>query len=333
MAKEHLFASQCHPDTVNSVKPTLFHMNNIGIEDLFPEDRVSRGGYVLIGGGVSVGITSMILAYAMGFRELHLFGYDSSNENGETHAYAQAMNQFIPVMTVEWGDKTYTASMPMKIQAEAFPRFAAELQREGCTLQLYGTGLLQAMWGEPPATEQQKYKKMWGFDAYRGTAPGEEVADIFIELANPTGSIVDFGCGTGRGAKRLSENTDCKVILIDFADNCRDKDTVHLPFIEWDLTKPIPVHSEYGFCTDVMEHIPTKDVQTVIENIFNSAKNVFFQISTVDDVCGDLIGLPLHLTVKPHSWWKELFMSLGHTVKWEQEQGSASLFYITRGET
>lgn len=331
-AHDYLFASQCHPDTVNKATPTLFHMNNLGIEDFFPEERVNRGGYVLIGGGVSVGITSMVLAYAMGFREFHLFGYDSSNDKNDTHAYPQTMNQFIPIIDVEWGDKTYSASMPMKIQAEAFPKFAMELQREGCVLNVYGEGLLQAMWKEHPTTEQQKYRKMWSIDLYRGTAPGEDIAEKFIEIVNPKGTVVDFGCGTGRGAKVISDKTDCNVILVDFADNCRDHDVVHLPFIEWDLTKPIPVNSDYGFCTDVMEHIPTKDVETVINNILNSSKNVFFQISTVDDVMGSLIDCPLHLTVKPHSWWKNLFISLGYGVKWEEEQSNASLFYITRGD-
>ena len=330
LAAKHLFASQCHPDTVKSVFPTLFHMNNTDIEDLFPEARVANGGYALIGGGVSVGITSMVLAYAMGYREIHLFGYDSSNESGETHAYPQDMNQFIPVIDVKWGDKVYCASMPMKIQAEAFPKFATELQREGCSFKLYGQGLLQAMWGEPPATEQQKYKKVWSEPRYREDAPGEQVAETFIEIAKPEGSVIDFGCGTGRGAKVISEKTNCNVILIDFADNCRDSNVVHLPFVEWDLTQPVPIYSEFGFCTDVMEHIQTKDVEKVINNILTSANKVFFQISTVDDNMGDLVGFPLHLTVKPHSWWKALFISLGYKVEWEQFHKVASLFYVTR---
>lgn len=330
--KEHLFASQCHPDTIDAASPTLFHMNNIGMEELLPPEKVKQGGYVLIGGGVCVGITAMVLAYAMGYREIHLFGYDSCNEDGATHAYPQDMNLFIPTVDVEWGDKTYSASMPMKIQAEAFPRFAAELQRAGCTLELYGEGLLQAMYGEPPANERQKYKLMWSDKRYRSVAPGESVADKFIEIAKPTGTVIDFGCGTGRGAKAISDETDCQLVLMDFADNCRDEEVAYLPFIEWDLTKPCPTSSEYGFCTDVMEHIPPSDVDAVINNVLASSPNVFFQISTVDDVFGGDVGYPLHLTVEPYGWWMNKFMKLGYSVTWSEEQANAALFYVTRKE-
>lgn len=328
-ANMHLFASQCHPMTVDAVNPVLFHLNNIDIEELLPEERVNRGGYALIGGGVSVGITSMILAYAMGFREIHLFGYDSCNADGSTHAYRQDMNQFIPIIDVEWGENTYSASMPMKIQAEAFPQFAKELQDVGCTLHVYGKGLLQAMWTEPPASEKQKYKRMWSIKNYRSVSPGEDSAHTFVNVAKPTGTVIDFGCGTGRGSKAIAEKTDCNLILIDFADNCRDEDVVHFPFIEWDLTKPIPAKSEYGYCTDVMEHIPPQDVDVVLENILGAADNVFFQISTIPDSMGALIGQELHLTVEPYSWWLEKLSKLGD-VAWSHEDKIAALFYVKR---
>ncbi|MCH8334905.1 MAG: DUF115 domain-containing protein, partial [Proteobacteria bacterium] len=204
MAHRHIFASQCHPDTIDrlirsrSRSLTLFHLNNTDIEDLLPDERVKRGGYVLIGGGVSVGITSMVMAYAMGYREMHFFGYDSSNESGATHAYRQDMNQFVPNIDVEWGDKTYNASMPMKQQAEAFPRFARELQAEGVEINVYGDGLLQAMWREPPR-ERQKYKLLWGDKAYRIKSFGEVIVPVFLERAKPDSTVIDFGCGTGRG--------------------------------------------------------------------------------------------------------------------------------------
>jgi hypothetical protein len=67
-ALRHLCASQVHPDTLVGIRPTLFHMNFEGVEDLLPPKRVAQGGYTLIGGGVSVGITALVLAYAMGYR-------------------------------------------------------------------------------------------------------------------------------------------------------------------------------------------------------------------------------------------------------------------------
>jgi hypothetical protein len=58
---------------------------------------------------------------------------------------------------------------------------------------------------------------------------------------------------------------------VDFADNCLDEDIrpmletqAHaLRFVEHDLTEPLTQSATYGFCTDVLEHIPTEDVDKV----------------------------------------------------------------------
>jgi hypothetical protein len=41
-----------------------------------------------------------------------------------------------------------------------------------------------------------------------------------------------------------------------------------------------------------------------------------------------MIGTPLHLTVQPHGWWAELFLSLGYVVAWQEERDIASLFIV-----
>ncbi len=329
-ARKHVFASQVHPTTLAAAThPILFHLDNIGIEDLLPPEKVKRGGYTLIGGGVCGGITGMIVAYALGFREFHFFGYDSCHRDSESHCAPQPMNEFIPGIDVEWGDKTYHASMPMKIQAEAFPRFARALEAEGCTIRVHGNGLLPAMWREPPVNEHQKYKLMWQQREYRTRSLGEEKAELYLSVASPEGVVLDFGCGTGR-ASRIFEKAGLQPVLVDFADNCRDYSMLHLPFIEHDLTKPLAVRAGHGFCSDVMEHIPSVDVVKVTQNIMEAAETVFFQISTVHDTMGQLIGEDLHLTVQSHEWWKALFVELGYVVLWDESTDNASLLLITR---
>jgi len=329
-APRHLFASQVHPDTVEKAgNPTLWHLEIGGIEEHLPEERVADGGYALIGGGAAVGNSALCVAYAMGFREFHIFGFDSCHTQGRSHAYPQPMNQFIPNTDVTWGGKTYTASLAMKAQAEKFQITAQQLKQAGCDLHLYGEGLLQAMYNTPvkDLSEREKYSLMWEFDNYRLVSPGEHLVDRFLELVKPDGLIVDYGCGTGRASLAL-RNAGHDVYLVDFTSNCRDDEALCLPFLQWDLCRPCPLASPYGFCTDVMEHIPPDDVAEVIGNIMKSSGTVFFQISTVPDIYGAMIGRPLHLSVHPHDWWAALFVSLGYVVAWQEEQDNASLFIV-----
>jgi hypothetical protein len=310
--------------------PIVWHLGIENIEQFFPEERVERGGYCILGGGAAVGNSAMCVAYAKGFRDLHVFGLDSCHKDGRSHAYQQNMNVVIPIMDVEWAGQIFTTSVTMKAQAEKFQFTSKYLKDAGCTIKVYGDGLLQTMYNTSYSglSEREKYQLMWQFDSYRDISPGEHIANLFISMFEPKGKVIDFGCGTGRAGVKFKEH-GLKPFLIDFTDNCRDEEAQEIPFIQWDLTKPIPVDSEHGFCTDVMEHIPTTDVESVINNIMTASEKVFFQISTVDDVMGEMIEQPLHLTVRHHLWWKDAFIALGYKVKWEEEQEITSLFYIT----
>lgn len=187
--------------------------------------------------------------------------------------------------------------------------------------------------------EQAKYERMWKRSEYRNVAPGEDAAQLFIAHANPPpgATVVDYGCGTGRGALVVAMFTRAKVVMVDFASNCLDDDVRgaiqhnpdRLSFIQHDLNKPLEIMSEYGFCTDVMEHLPPEEVDGVLKNILAQSKHCFLQISTTDDVMGSLIGERLHLTVRPYSWWLEKLNSLGAVMHWSRDAGNAALFYCT----
>ncbi len=331
-AKNHLIASQVDASTSEKLpNAALWHLGIDDMESMFPDERKKRGGYAIIGGGASVGNSALCLAYVMGFRTLHCFGYDSSHRGEASHAYDQPMNKFIPTIDVEWAGKKYVSSVAMKAQAEKFQITAQLLKQQGVKVHVHGDGLLPAMFKTPAKdlSEKDKYRVMWQFDGYREVSPGEQLVGEFLQLVRPDGLIVDFGCGTGRASLAMSK-AGHEVFLIDFADNCRDEEAVGLPFLEWDLTRPLPVRSNYGFCTDVMEHIPVADVETVISNIMEASETGFFQSSTVQDIYGDVIGERLHHSIHPHSWWLEAFIGLGLTVKWHEDRNNASCFIITR---
>ena len=331
-ARAHLIASQVNPATLDAApNPTLWHLDIGDIEQHFPADRVKRGGYALLGGGAATGNSALCVAYAMGYRALHVFGYDSSHRRGAGHAYDQPMNDFIPTVTMEWAGRVFECSVAMKAQAEKFQITGQALRAEGCTIEVYGDGLLQHMWKAPVSslTERDKYRLMWSYDGYRETSPGEDSAAVAAQYFTAPGPVIDFGCGTGRGALAL-ERAGFEVVCVDFADNCRDDEALALPFLEWDLTRPCPLRAPYGYCTDVMEHIPPADVDAVVGNIMDAATTVFFQISTVPDAFGAVINQRLHLTVEPHDWWAGLFLRMGYTVQWQNDQGHQSQFLITR---
>ena len=76
--------------------------------------------------------------------------------------------------------------------------------------------------------EKDIYKMMWDKPEYRIDAPGEQIVQHFFSQAQPKeGSrIIDFGCGTGRGALSLALLGGLDVTMVDFAPNCLDADIV-----------------------------------------------------------------------------------------------------------
>jgi hypothetical protein len=193
--------------------------------------------------------------------------------------------------------------------------------------------------------EREIYRQMWARPEYRAVAPGEQCASLFMAQARPKkgATVLDMGCGTGRGALSLAFFGGLNVTMLDFADNCLDDDIrpmletqAHaLRFVQADLTKPLPASAEYGYCTDVLEHIPPAQVDAVLDNTLKAAQHVFYQISTVDDVCGALIGHALHLSVHPYEWWLKKFNERGCLVHWSHNDpaGQFCCFYVTAWAT
>jgi 2-polyprenyl-3-methyl-5-hydroxy-6-metoxy-1,4-benzoquinol methylase len=187
--------------------------------------------------------------------------------------------------------------------------------------------------------EKDLYKKVWEIPEYRKEAPGEKISHEFLAQAKPKAgsSVIDFGCGTGRGALNLAFFGNMDVTMVDFAPNCLDADIVPmlktqkhtLRFIEADLSEPLPVKAAYGYCTDVMEHIRPHHVDRVLSNCLSSAQHVFFQISTVEDKAGELVGHKLHLTVRPFKWWLKKLKEHNCVIHWSKKTKGGCLFYVT----
>ena len=103
-----LYASICDPTVLArgaaAGKLGIWHPITDGIETIAP------AGAMLIGGGSTVGLRAMALAFAMGFRRLALFGFDSCYQGDVHHAYAQPLNDGEKVLDCIVAGKRFKAA-------------------------------------------------------------------------------------------------------------------------------------------------------------------------------------------------------------------------------
>lgn len=140
------FASQCHPSVTDKAN-FLFHAYADGVEALIPHGEAGKAD-AFIGGGSTAGLIAMSLAYLLGYRNIHLFGFDSSIDGDHHHAYAQKLNDNMRILNVVVGGKEYFCQPWMARQVHEYQRLAQQLVSEGCEITCWGEGLLQAIHAE-----------------------------------------------------------------------------------------------------------------------------------------------------------------------------------------
>ena len=165
--------------------------------------------------------------------------------------------------------------------------------------------------------EQEKYRKAWGLEnrVYAQFSPGLQLSEHinFLEFFKQNGvvTVLDAGIGSGKLCKKMiGLGFDCHGL--DIADNCLDadlhalKDKILTIGTLWDGTLFEENSFDAVVCTDVLEHIQENHVDAVLANFHRwTRKFVFLQVALYDDVFGAKVGAPLHLTVKPKTWWDE----------------------------
>jgi len=140
IAYEYYLASQCDPSLFDKLGrlATLFHIEIPNLGEYVPGDRLIQA----IGGGCSVGLIAMSLAYVLGFRKMHLYGYDSSYQETTHHAYPQPENDGEPVLDAHVCGRTFKAAPWMVTQVNQFQDLAKQLINLDCEIQVHGNGLL-----------------------------------------------------------------------------------------------------------------------------------------------------------------------------------------------
>ncbi len=137
-----LYASMCDPATL--LKGDLlgdlvtWHKLTQGV------DRV-LGKAMLVGGGTTVGVSAMVLAYVMGFRKIMCFGLDSSYAKDQHHAYPQALNDGERILDCVVAGERFRAAPWMVKQSEDWRETSIELLKAGCEITVMGEGLIAAI--------------------------------------------------------------------------------------------------------------------------------------------------------------------------------------------
>lgn len=177
--------------------------------------------------------------------------------------------------------------------------------------------------------EQDKYEEIWSIDDYAKDSPGELVSSAFAKIAL-SGSVLDAGCGSGKGAKAL-QRLGFNVSMCDFVETGLIEDIENIPFFKSCLWEPIIFGKfDWIYCCDVLEHIPTEFTMLAIYHLLEaSKKGLFCSITFVPDNFGPFIGKSLHLTVQSFLWWKDHFNELGRVVE-SRDLLESGLFVVER---
>lgn len=142
---DYYLAAQVHPsvfDHLEGRNVKLFYPNAPGLYDKLV--NMQKTDAALIGGGRTAGLMAMGLLYTMGFRDIELFGMDSSYVN-KNHAYKQPMNDKDNVVEIEYNGVQFTSSPWMVQQVDDFMPLAEILVSYGCRIAVHGDGLLPAV--------------------------------------------------------------------------------------------------------------------------------------------------------------------------------------------
>ena len=325
----HYLASQCDPALFAAVhEPRLWHAT-IGNEA--PDFPQHPEDYTFIGAASTVGVTALLLAACLGYRDITCFGYDSSIEGESRHAYPQWLtDEEALICETEFGGMVYRSPPAMKAQVLAFTKFVPVLERDlGVRVTVKGRGLLPAIWNAPAMTEKQKYEAIWQMPEYRLHSPGLDAVDQFLAWCRPWAGelILDAGCGAGAATREL-EARGWDVTTADLAANCMpDRKPDHLG----PLADLPPWCCDWVFCCDVLEHIPPGEVKATLAALCGACREgAFLRISTRTDSMGELIGEPLHLSVHTPEWWREALREHPWQVANSSADEDSVTFYMTK---
>jgi hypothetical protein len=308
-ATKFLLSSQCAPEMFNVLQAhdvAVFHLNTPTTRKIFPDEKV------YFGGGTTIGSTAMALAATLGYRNLGLFGYDSSYSCGHSHAVDQPQNNGQTTLDVWIDERKYISTPNMAKQVEDFRPWCSVLEKvfPDIVVSLFGEGLLydyilSGQKGQKTReSEAAKYAECYKDPSYR-MPPHRAKAIKEILADRQPGSLLDVGTGRGETlsiASELGYTVISGTETVDYLLNER---------VGYGLLPNLPTPSAYYetvTCFEVIEHLLPKDVNAALVELKRVAKDrVIISAATRSDIRG---GVELHPSYRSESEWMETFKAV-----------------------
>ena len=137
-------SSQAGVETIGGLDgadTVVYHaLSDRSVQTLTHDPRLS----LTVAGSVAW-LQAMIVAYAAGHRAMRVYGFDDSAGTARGLMAASEHPDAGVSIDVVVGDESFKASAAAVAQAREFAQIAPELARLGCTIEVYGTGVLPAI--------------------------------------------------------------------------------------------------------------------------------------------------------------------------------------------
>ena len=148
-------------------------------------------------------------------------------------------------------------------------------------------------------SETEKYRRCYASPKYGLQGARLKRVTQDIEKIPANAFYLDVGCGRGEMVM-LANSRGVLAWGIELVPELCGGNVLHgsldaLPFEDKAF--------DYVSCYDVVEHLPTDEVDHALDELFRICRRVL--LITTNDKPSFYQGMPLHLTRKPRAWWDQ----------------------------